>query len=113
MEDGFELEELVQSRPSGTSATQAYQPDARAVVNIVYICNTTASAADASLYIDWNGTTYDQSTALFYGVEIPANSTTVIDEQMIPLTSQSNLAVQTSIANALTFTVYGKDKVRR
>lgn len=107
----FDLVELAQSRPSGTSATQVYQPTKKATIKNIYICNTTASAVDASIYLDYNGTTYDQSTALFYSVEIAANATVVIDEQSIPITSQGNLAVQTSTADGLTFTFYGMEKI--
>lgn len=106
-----EATQLAQSRPSDTSATWVYQPDRLATIETIYICNTTGSPASASIFLGWNSDTYDQTTALMYAVPIPANSTTIIDQQSLPMTSESNLAVQTGTANALTFSIYGREKI--
>lgn len=106
--------ELAQNRPDGTSATQVYQPDNYAEISVITITNTTASAVDYSMYIDQNGTTYDESTAIAFSVELPANSTTIWDlENPIPLFSNGNLAIQSSVADALNFSIYGHEKVQR
>lgn len=109
---------LSQMRPSGTTAVQAYQsPPAaaskglRTEITFIVICNTTASPASFSLYHHDSGTTYDQTTALFYAVIVPANTTTLIETQTtnggIAIKPGGTVGIQTSVASALTFSLYG------
>lgn len=106
--------ELAQSRPSGTTAVVAYQPSTYAEISNIIIANTTGSAVDYSLYLDQDGTTYDETTTLAFGISLPANSTTIWDlERSIPIFSTGAFAVQTSSANALNFSIYGHEKVQQ
>ena len=108
----FQQKQLAQSRPSGTSAASIYNPARNAMMETVAVANTTGSAAALSIYHDVDGTTYDQTTALFYSVSLAANSTYLIQfEHPIPIPADSNIAVQTDTGNALTFTIYGEERI--
>lgn len=103
--------QLGQSRPSGTSAVSIYNPASgvTAIIKNIVICNTTGSPAKFSVYHHEAGTTYDQSTALCYQVDIQKNQTITIDSFMAMHNSSGHLAVQSDTGNALTFTVYGAE----
>lgn len=82
----------------------------RAFITKVIACNTTGSAAAASLFLDIDGTTYTQVTAIWYGKSVPANDSVEIDfHDGLELKSGGNLAVQTGTGSALTFTVIGRE----
>lgn len=106
--------QLAQSRPAGTSAVSILAPAMRTEVTKIVICNTSGSSAKFSVYHDDNGTTYDQTTALYYGVAL--TGTAVIEAQFpgggFTVASGGNLAVQTDTGSALTFTVYGAPETR-
>ncbi len=71
------------------------------------ICNTTAGGETFRVFLDDNGTTYDQTTALFYDETIAANTTRQLDLAVYMNDPDGNLAVRTSANSALTFTVFG------
>jgi len=102
--------QLAQVRPSGTSASAVFTATIPTEVTRVFISYTTGSAAAFSLYHDDDGTTYDQTTALFYGVSVAANTTTEFQCNPgagIQMRAGGALAVQTDTGNALTFSIYG------
>lgn len=103
--------QIAQSRPSGTSAVSIYTASMVTEVTRVVICNTTASAADFSLYHDDDGSTFDQTSALHYTQVVPPFSTVSIGAGSVGgglmVTANGQIGVQTSTANALTFTLYG------
>jgi hypothetical protein len=109
---------LAQIRPSGTTAVQAYQsPPAaaskglRTEIMTIFVCNTTGSAVNFSLYHHDSGTTYNQTTALYYSVSLAANTTQKIECQTanggLAIKPGGTLGVQSSTADALNFSVYG------
>lgn len=105
--------QLAQSRPAGTSAASVYSPSANKVATLteIIIANSTGSAANASVFIDIDGTTYDQTTSILYAKAVPANDTYSIefkDGWEIP--DAANVAVQTGTGSALTFTVLGRER---
>jgi len=103
--------QLGQSRPSGTTAASIYSPGANVETTItsIIVCNTSGAAATYRIFHDHNGTTYDQTTALFYDIAIAADTTHILDVFIAADDENGNLAVRTSVANALTFTVYGAE----
>lgn len=106
--------QLAQTRASGTSPVSAILKKAKdkMVITSIVIANTTAGSVNYSIYLDKNGSTYDQTTALFYAVALAANSTAMVEfTDGLPFDSSptdGNLAVQTSSSNALTFTISGQ-----
>lgn len=108
--------QLGQQRPSGTSPVSLYtlptDPKGQAWVTSIIICNTTASPASWSLYNDTNGSTANESTALVFGKVLAANDYVILQfDDSIPLiTLGATIKVQTSVANAITFTAYGLER---
>jgi hypothetical protein len=101
-----------QARPSDINAVSIYSPVSSGTTGIVLfinICNVTTSPANYSIYQDDNGSTYSENTAIHYNQTIAAE-TTVQLQVWLPMNDiNGNLGVQTSIANALTFTVSGTE----
>ena len=107
--------QLGQLRPANTTAASIYSPAASIETQItsITICNTSASIANFRIFLDDNGTTYDQTTAMYYDPpgQIQAGDTvTFTDLKWLMNDSTGNLAVRTSVANSLTFTVFGFEK---
>ena len=105
----FQEKQLGQHRINSTTATSLYSPGASttAIIKSIVVCNQTAGAATFRIFIDDNGTTYDESTALYFDVAIVANTTIQIDTFWPMDNSAGNLATRTDTANALTFTAFG------
>jgi len=102
--------QLAQSRISDTTATSLYSPanGLATLITEVWIANNTAGAIAARLFLDDDGTTYDQSTALYYDKSIGANDTLRVSDLKIWMKNTSgNLAGRSATGNALTFTVFG------
>ncbi len=103
--------QLGQARPGDTNAVSIFSPSTRdrhTVKNII-ICNTTTSVATYRLFVDEDGTTYDQTTAIAYDVSIAANTTDLWEVELYMNDPGGNLAVRSGTSSALTFTVNGDD----
>ena len=109
----FQGKLLAQARPSGTSAVSGYSPPSNFITEItrVLICNTSGSNATFRLFLDDDGTTYDQTTALFWDKLVLADDVAQFpdgDVSNIFINSSSgNLGIRTSVGNALTFNIFG------
>jgi|TARA_R100001244_G_scaffold124675_2_gene94550 hypothetical protein len=107
--------QLGQARPANTTAVSIYSPTdgTRSEILQILVCNTSGSAATFRIFHDDNGTTYDQTTALYYDKSVNADDTLRIWPNKPPgfamYNTDGNLAVRTSSGNALTFTVYGNE----
>ncbi len=108
----FQEKQLGQARENSTDAVPVYSPPTGIIATIVtsiLVCNTTGSAAKYRLFHDNNGTTFDESTALFFDATIAANTTVDLEIFLAMDDSDGNLAYRTDTANALTITVYGAE----
>ena len=105
--------QLGQLRPADTVAASLYSPPASttAIIKSIVVSNTTGSAATFRIFLDEDGTTYDESTAHFFDVNIGANTTVIVDTYWAMDTDAGNLAVRSGTSNALTFTAYGAEIV--
>lgn len=103
--------QLSQSRPAGTIAVSIYSPGASttAIIKNITVCNTTNTQAKFRVFIDDSGTTYDESTAIFWDSPIKGNTTVSITSFWAMNNSSGNFAVRTDTANALTFTISGAE----
>lgn len=100
--------QLGQLRPANTTAASLYSPGAeRAIIKSIVVCNTTATAATFRIFIDDDGSTYDQDSALFYDAPIQANETVEISTYWPMNNSAGNLGVRTGTADAINFTAFG------
>ena len=102
---------LGQLRPANTTAASIYSPPANSAVQIdkIVISNTSGAAANIRLFIDDDGTTYDQTTALVYDLPLAGGDWIEIDGPIGMSNSAGNLAGRTSVNDALTFTVFGRE----
>lgn len=108
--------QLGQARPANTTAVSLYSPAVNVVgfIQRIHICNQTGSAATCRVFLDNDGTTYDETTALEFDKSIGANNSLEFDygEQGMPMSDDSgNLAVRTGTASALTFTAWGYELI--
>ena len=103
--------QLGQLRPADTNAASLYSPAANitGIAKNLVICNTTATPDTFRVFLDDDGTTYDQSTALFYDAPIAANTTVLVDMYSPMNNAAGNFAVRSGTASALTFTLSGAE----
>lgn len=107
----FQEKQLGQARETSINPVSVYSPGAgiTALIRTIVIANTTDSPVLYRLFIDDDGTTYDESTALDWDVQIPANGKAQIDGYFPMNNSSGNLAYRSSVANTLTITVFGAE----
>lgn len=101
--------QLGQSRPADTNAASIFNVssgDSYAIASIV-ICNTSANDVTYRIFHDNTGSTYDETTALFYDCTIRSYSTHTVEIFLAMDNSSGNLAIRSGEASALTFTLYG------
>ncbi len=103
---------LAQSRPNGTGNTTAFTKPVNKYSTIysIIVCNTTGSARTYSVFICTNGTTYDETTAIIFASPIAPNETQCVQMEVTLDTTNGTIGVQSSSANALNFTIIGKNK---
>lgn len=103
--------QLGQLRPANTTAASVYSPAAATtwVAKSLIVCNTSTASCAFRVFHDENGTTYDETTALFWDVPIAANETITVTALLAGYDATGNVGVRTSVANALTFTLYGAE----
>lgn len=107
----FAEDQLGQLRPSDTNAVSLYSPadSTRWIAKKIVVCNTSTSSATFRIFHSKEGTTYDESTALFFDSPITAKQTITDTGFMAGSSSSGNVAVRSSAASALTFTLYGAE----
>lgn len=109
-------EQLAQRRDNDTTAHSAFTATLRTEVTRIVVCNTTGTAATASVFHDDDGAVFDQTTALRYAQSVPANTSIEIltggPGGGITVKPSGQIGVQSGTANALTFTIYGATERR-
>ena len=105
------LKQLGQLTPANTTAASLYSPAAstETLIKSIVICNTSSGAVTYRVFHDDDGTTYDTTTALYYDVSLAANTSIVLEFNLVMNDSTGNLAIRTSVADDLTFTCYGAE----
>lgn len=106
---------LGQARPANTTIVSVYAPKRNVLTEItsIVICNTTAATASSfRICLDADGTTYDETTALFWDEALAASVARLLGELgWFMMGAQSgNLAVRSANASALTFSVFGIER---
>ncbi len=102
---------LAQSRPGNTTAVSVHSPLASSYTKItrIIVCNTASTTQKFRIFLDNDGTTYDETTALFWDITTPTDTTVEIKAGWWMDNSSGNLAVRTDSASAFTFTVFGEE----
>ncbi len=104
---------LAQFRPSSTGAELAFTASLATEVTRIVICNTSGAPANASIYQnDAGGGTYGAGEALLFGAPITNGALSqFVDAPAVGcglmLAQGAQIAVQSSVASALTFSIYG------
>lgn len=103
--------QLGQARENSTNAVSVYSPGTNitAIIKTIVIANTSGNDATFRLFQDDDGTTYDESTALFWDIPIPTNTTIQLDGFYPMNDSLGNFAYRSNVANALTITLSGAE----
>jgi prephenate dehydratase len=105
--------QLGQTRPANSTAVSIYAPAShyRTEVRKFVICNTSVNATTFRIFHDEDGTTYNETTALFWNIPIDAGETVTITEEFwINGLNSGNIAIRSGLGNALTFTIYGAEE---
>ena len=107
-------QQIAQSRVTGTSALKLFKlsdltptPTRVRIKNFI-VCNSTGTDLSFSAYHDKDGTTYDNTTALFLSTTIKANSTVQQNLDLGMVDHAENFAVKSSASLGLTYTLYGE-----
>lgn len=103
--------QLGQARENSTNAVSVYSPpvSTNTIIKCITLCNTTSGNETFSLYMDDDGTTYNESTAKYFDFPLTAKDTLVINTYWAMNNSSGNLAYKVSAANAITITVDGAE----
>lgn len=103
----FVGQELGQVRENSTSAVSVYAASSLTKITSIVLCNQSGASSSFSLYLDSDGTTYDETTQLYDDAPIAANTTVQIDVEWW-LAAGGNLAYAAGNANAITITAFGE-----
>jgi hypothetical protein len=103
--------QIAQARENSTSAVSVFSPGAGETHQLrIKVANTSGASARVSIYHDDDGTTYDETTAIVWQVYVSDGQLFEIKDIFMNSSSE-NLAYQSSVANALTITVYSIKKL--
>lgn len=103
--------QLGQARENSINAVSVYSPGSNTttIIKSIMLANTSSSEVNVRVFLDDNGTTYDESTALVWDVKIYPGNIWFIDNFLAMNNSNGNLAYRSSVANAITITVFGAE----
>jgi len=106
------FKQLGQARENSTSAVSVYSPPAstETVIKSILIANTSGADAIIRMFVDDDGTTYDESTTIAWDVNIPADTVWDREVTICMNNSAGNFAYRSSVANALTITLFGLEQ---
>lgn len=99
--------QLAQHRENSTNPVSVYSTSSDETVQVfLKLTNLTNDVVAVRVFHDLNGTTYDQSTALVWDLELGPGTILELDHVFMD-DSTGNLAYRTDTANAINATVYG------
>lgn len=99
--------QLAQYRVANTSPLSIYQSGVSETVQVfIKIANVSSGSALVRVFHDINGSTYDQSTAIVYDMKLLPGALLELDH-IFTNNPSGNIAYRSSVASALTATVYG------
>lgn len=103
---------IARVRPNGTAPVDLFQANAAVEITSVFICNTSGNNATFRLYHTFSDSeVFGQANALYWDKLVPADDTLVWRSESIgagiKLENLDRIGVRSSVANALTFTLYG------
>jgi hypothetical protein len=104
---------LGQLRPANTTAAAVYTKaqDSKVWLDRLFICNTTGIDATCRVFVDEDGSTYDETTAIAFDKVVPLDDYITInfDGKAYLDTTSGTVGVATGTNDALTFTLFGQE----
>lgn len=100
---------LAQNRVNSTSATSIFSPDTgkQYFLRELKACNVSANQVSFCVYLDADGTTYSEATAIYFDVILQPGETWELDISLPMYSSSANLAVKSSVSNSINYTLSG------
>jgi len=102
--------ELGQLRPANITAATIYIPPTNIVtteVKSIFITNVSGNDARFRIFVDQDGTTYDEDTAIMFDVSLLKRTSVTISETIFLNNSAGSIGVRTDSPDDVNFTVYG------
>ncbi len=103
--------QIGQARENSTNNVSVYSPDTgvTAIIKGIFVANTSGADATVRIFIDDNGVSYTEATAIVWDVTVPADGLLEIDTFIAMDNAAGNIAYRSSVANALTITIFGAE----
>jgi|TARA_R110000796_G_scaffold29536_1_gene79719 hypothetical protein len=107
----FQEKQLGQHRENSTNAVSVYSPanSVTGIIRNITLCNTSTSSATFRIFLDNDGTTYNETTAKYYDTALAAKTTLQLGVFWAMNNPAGNLAFQNGTANAITITADGAE----
>ena len=106
--------QLAQQRVNGTSAVSVLSPSSGQTYIIpakgITILNQSGAACNATLYLDDDGTTYDETTQILGTIAAQPGIPLHYDGPITMNNASGNLALKPSVSDALTISIWGATK---
>ena len=101
--------QLGQLMPADTNAASLFSPTRgfEYRVDAIYITEVAAGTATYRVFIDDDGTTYSNATAIVFDTAAVASATVRLEVPFYMNNPAGNIAVRSSIASNFTFTAFG------
>ena len=102
--------QLGQLRPTSITPEVLFSPTENKPYKsiMISIANVTGSPVNVSIYHDEDGITHDETTALMFSFPIESRQVVHYEGKIRGYKSTGSIAVQSSISQAVTFTMYGE-----
>lgn len=110
--------QLAQLRPSNTNTATLFTATLGTEITSLVVANTSNASATYSVYHDNDGTTYDESTALYFTVSLNAYTSAIVLPSQgagtgFTVASGGSIGVKSGTSSAITYTLYGVTEARR
>ena len=106
---------LGQLTPADANAVSIYSPVEGVICEATHmiVTNVSGGAAEFTIYHDEAGTSYTNATTLVPGMTLNAKEYRRVELNAHMINPNGSMAVKTSVASAVTFTLYGLETQKR
>jgi hypothetical protein len=107
----FQEKQLGQRRDNDTSNHSVYSPGSgvTSIIRSLMVCNTSGATATFRVFVDDDGSTYTEATAVSWDFVVLGGQTIKMDVFIAMNDASGNIAFRSSVANALTITIFGAE----
>jgi len=97
------------SKEATTTATSAYSPGSgeTAIIKQITVCNHESTDQTFGIWLDGDGSTYNDNSVRFEDVAISANTTVIIDTYWIMNNASGNIAIKADANSKITISADG------